>query len=920
MVKLDPWYKTVTPRKEVREGRSFDPKEFAIHLEQVVHEVGPEDYWNPIQFFERTCFTRALKEHVGLIEKRLAGETINTAPVLTLITQFGGGKTHTLTTLYHLAKSGNKALKNEEVRAMLLEHGLVKVPETKIAVFVGSAWDPQPGRENPWVDIAYQLAGEEGIKALGESAREGIPPGTDALQRMFNVAGGSVLLLFDETLNFLNRHRSLAEPFYAYVQNLTIAMTATTHSALVMSLPRSQVEMTDWDITWQDRITKIVHRVAKDLIANDEAEISEVIRKRLFTDLGPERTRKVVASAYADWCFDRRNQLPPHWTMVDTAQTEAGAKEALRRKFEACYPFHPATIAVFQSKWQTLPQFQQTRGTLAMLAQWISWAYQDGFKRARKEPLITLGSAPLDVQSFRAAILGQLGNDRLGVPIDTDIAGTNSHARALDVDTKEELKDIHRRVGAAILFESSGGMVNKVASLPELRFALLEPGIDTTSVDNAALALESKAFFIRKVGTDGFQIRNQFTVKKVVSDKRASLDEDEIRKFANALVKKEFETGKGSTSILFFPPDGSEVPDTPKLTLVVLDPECEWSEEGSLSKTILDWTKARGGSARLYPYSLVWCIKKRGRDFRYKVENALAWERVRGELEAGLLGSEIEASERHSIKGKTGEAADDARDEVWASYRYIIICDNKEKNGLKVIDLGAGHASGSESLSNRIINSMKSEGLLNESVGVGYLQRNWPPALQEKGAWPLSGLRQSFLDGSLTRLVDPDGTLRKKICEAVQKGDFGLASGPLNNDSYMKVWYAEPISSEEVVFDASTLLLLPDVAKKLVSGPVLPHIEKEKPSEPPEERPEVENLPGEEQKQSKVRIVGEIPPEVWSRLGIKVIPKVRQAPGLKISLEIDFELKGGEVPAMKKELEQVLSELGLTGKVSIMVQ
>src|SRR5690606_14477607 len=115
--------------------------------------------------------------------------------------------------------------------------------------------------------------------------------------------------------------------------------------------------------------------------------------------------------------------------------------------------------------------------------------------------------------------------------------------------------------------------------------------IDTTLVDNAALALERKAFFIRKVGTDGFQIRNQFTVKKVVSDKRASLDEDEIRKFANALVKKEFETGKGSTSILFFPLDGSEVPDTPKLTLVVLDPECEWSEEGSLSKTILDWTK-----------------------------------------------------------------------------------------------------------------------------------------------------------------------------------------------------------------------------------------------------------------------------------------------------------------------------------------
>ena len=33
---MDPWYKVATPRKEVREGRSFNPDEFAIALEQVV--------------------------------------------------------------------------------------------------------------------------------------------------------------------------------------------------------------------------------------------------------------------------------------------------------------------------------------------------------------------------------------------------------------------------------------------------------------------------------------------------------------------------------------------------------------------------------------------------------------------------------------------------------------------------------------------------------------------------------------------------------------------------------------------------------------------------------------------------------------------------------------------------------------------
>ena len=55
--------------------------------------------------------------------------------------------------------------------------------------------------------------------------------------------------------------------------------------------------------------------------------------------------------------------------------------------------------------------FQQTRGTLAMLAQWISWAHKDGFVKARREPLITLGSAPLSDRDFRDQILdlGALG-------------------------------------------------------------------------------------------------------------------------------------------------------------------------------------------------------------------------------------------------------------------------------------------------------------------------------------------------------------------------------------------------------------------------------------------------------------------------------------------------------------------------------
>src|SRR5687767_11497583 len=185
---MDPWYKVATPRKEVREGRSFNPDEFAIALEQVVGGTAPEDYRKPDQFFARTCFTRALREHAGMVLRRLSGRTDNTSPVLALITQFGGGKTHTLTTLYHLARNGDAALSYDGVANVVREAGVGSVPKAQVAVFVGNAWDPQPGRETPWIDVARQLAGDKGVEVLGAAAKT-TPPGTDSLARVFEAAG-----------------------------------------------------------------------------------------------------------------------------------------------------------------------------------------------------------------------------------------------------------------------------------------------------------------------------------------------------------------------------------------------------------------------------------------------------------------------------------------------------------------------------------------------------------------------------------------------------------------------------------------------------------------------------------------------------------------------------------------------------------
>lgn len=911
---MEPWYKVATPRKEVREGRSFNPDEFAIHLEQVIAGTAPEDYREPRQFFMRTCFTRALREYAGMVLRRLSGKTANTAPVMTLITQFGGGKTHTLTALYHLAVNGAKATEYPGVSDLIQEAGLGTVPQAKVAVFVGNAWDPQEGRETPWIDVAWQLAGERGVKELGPAAKT-TPPGTEALNRVFKAAEAPVLLLFDEVLNFLNRHRGMAEQFHAFIQNLTVATTGTTQGAAIISLPRSQVEMTEWDMQWQEKITRVVRRVAKDLIANDEAEISEVVRRRLFEDIGDERIRKNVSKIYAEWCFERRAQLPSEWTAVDSALTETKAKEYLRTRFATCYPFHPATLSVFQRKWQSLPQYQQTRGTLAMLAQWIAWAYRTGFTEARREPLITLGSAPLEVPDFRGVVLGQLGESRLLAAIEADIAGDQSHVRALDADTKGALRDIHRRVGTTIFFESSGGQIDKVAHLPELRFALGEPEVDTTSIDNAALALESKSYYIRRVGTDGFKISHQPTLKKVVNDRRASLDEDsEIKPAMRTLVQKEFKQG-ASLPLEFFPVDGTAVSDTPKLTLIILDPENEWTGEGALRQQIAAWTKQRGNSPRLYPGALVWCLKKPGRDLREKTETWLAWKRVAKEIAEGTLGGDFVQTDRMEVQAKVAEAEEAAKDEVWAGYRFVIIADNQEPDGLKIIDLGVGHASSGETLCGRVLTALKSQALLNESVGAGYIERNWPPALKDAGAWPLASLRQSFLNGSLTRLLDPDTILRGKIIEFVSKGDFGLASGQKPEGSYARIFFAEPLDPAEVTFDTATYLLLPAKAKALKVGPEPTKVEPEKILPPSDQTPAPDSIstppssPGTQLR--TLHLAGTMPPEVWNRLGTRIIPKLRQSPELQIQVEFRVQVDDAAAGDLKAELQQILEDLGL---------
>ena len=389
-----------------------------------------------------------------------------------------------------------------------------------------------------------------------------------------------------------------------------------------------------------------------------------------------------------------------------------------------------------------------------------------------------------------------------------------------------------------------------------------------------------------------------------MADLRASLDDEtEVKPAIRKLVEQQFSKGTGIQKV-YFPGDSSAVPDDPRMTLVIMSPDEEWRESNHIADRIGQWTKDRGRSPRLYPAALVWCIRKPGRDLRDKVELWLAWQKVKSEVDAGTMGPEFERRELEELGRHTRNAEEEAVEEVGASYRHIALLDSQGENGLKTIDLGAGYSSGSGTLTERAVAALKANALLNESVGASYIERHWPPALKDNGAWPLSSLRQSFLSGSLTRLLDPDRVLRQKITEFVESGDFGLASGETGQAQFTRLWYRETPPADDVSFDSGTFLITRTKAEQLLAPKpkeAEPEPEPERdetPAPPPDPAP---TSPGGQQampmpQKVTLRIRGTVPYESWNMLGTRILPKIRSGEALNLSVDLSVQVDASHGP------------------------
>jgi predicted AAA+ superfamily ATPase len=304
MTTLTPWRQVVTPHADIRQGK-FDASVFAADLGEVLAGRGAVDYWDAQTFFSKTYLTQGLTQLLIDVMRRLSGAG-RAEPVIQLQTAFGGGKTHTLLTLYHLLKKPNEVGKLPEIQAIVGSAGLTHIPTANVACLVGTALDATSARTF-WGEMAYQLDGGRhgNLTLIAKNDERKIAPGTDLLGRLLE-ASGPTLIMLDEILVYLVKaggvqvgDATLRGNTLSFLQELSIAVANCPHACMIATLTSQISEYMDENAERAyESLEKVLGRIEKVRQTVEGAEMYEVIRRRLFEDLGDEADHRAAAEAY----------------------------------------------------------------------------------------------------------------------------------------------------------------------------------------------------------------------------------------------------------------------------------------------------------------------------------------------------------------------------------------------------------------------------------------------------------------------------------------------------------------------------------------------------------------------------------------------------------------------------------------------
>ena len=598
---LTPWTRTAVPHRDILE-EDFDLSTYAANLGDVDRDAGPAVYRDPVAFWNATYMTEALESLLKGTAAVVSGKPGNR--VLQLRTPFGGGKTHSLIAMLHLFRR----------RATLAGAGLLEGyadpgPETRVVVLPCLELDAAGGRladgqqvRTLWGELAHRLGDHD---ALAEADEQRVAPGSESLRALLE--RHPTVILLDEALAYMEAasgvrvgDSTLAQQTMVFLQNLTEVVRSLKRGALVYSLQRSVGEAYG-SKTLLNTLDHLVSRVDSKKEPVRGGEVLQVVRQRLFAELGPKRQREQVAKAYG--------QAHTAW-LRSTADTDADKKRAdqdgaaLAKRIEQSYPFHPALLDLMYHRWGSLPSYQRTRGALQFLATVVGALHRSDAGGA----LIGPGDIPFDDPAVKQAFFSQVGESGEWESVmATDLVG--STARSRDVDAKVGLDApkfralaVGTRLARALMaysFGASSGEKRGVTS-QDLVGAVQRPDLPYDVLEQALLGVAARLLYVH--GGDGrYRFETRPNLNKLLEDEAAAIQPHAVDRRVEELFAKRI----GSRNYVLWPAGHKDVPDRrPRFTVVFWHLRFSQLPQGKLVEQALLWTEQVGDNKREYKNAL----------------------------------------------------------------------------------------------------------------------------------------------------------------------------------------------------------------------------------------------------------------------------------------------------------------------------
>lgn len=570
---LKPWREIARPHRDVLEG-TFKQSEFAADITQVANGKAPREYQDAEQFFARTFITEGMRLLLGSVAERLTGKGGD--PVIQLQTAFGGGKTHTMLAVYHLASRNVSTDRLQGIPPILDAAGISELPQARVAVIDGINLSVSQPREHGsvstntlWGELAWQLLGEEGYNLVEDSDRDGTSPGKEALVELLTRSAPCVVLI-DELVAFL-RQLEVGKQFKAgtfdsnitFVQALTEAFKAVPNAILLASLPESALEvggtMGQKSLDSLEKYFARVESVWKP-VATEEA--FEIVRRRLFEFAGESAQVQGIAQQYTDFYRKNAHKFP----------NETQSAHYYDRLCQS-YPIHPEVFDRLYEDWSTLDKFQRTRGVLQYMAivihrLWVS---------DNRDALIMPGSLPLDDSIVRGKSIHYLPQGWEPV-IEKEVDGPRSEATEIDKnDTRFGQYHAARRVMRTLFLgsaPSSGDQMHRGLQIERVLLGACSPEQTIGTFEDVLLRLRDRLTYLYGE-KDRLWLDTKPNLRREMETRKGNINEREV---LIPLIKKTVTSCFGSqhcfAGIHVFAP-ATDVPDEfgtgPRL--IVLPPE-----------------------------------------------------------------------------------------------------------------------------------------------------------------------------------------------------------------------------------------------------------------------------------------------------------------------------------------------------------